>query len=160
MKGEGRFGQEVRDAVVHSRLEALRLGCNYIDSHHLFLGILHAERSSAIEALGALQVDRAELKEKIDAQCRIGQPIESNQNMPLTVVAEHALKGAYREVAAMRSTTIDAVHLMLSILHIKDSGVALLMSRQWGIGHEGIQTIPGIPYSRIRWWLSRYAPWW
>lgn len=157
-RGEGRFSQEVQDAVFHSRREALRLGCSYIDSHHLMLGILCAEKSSAIEALRALGVDRTELKEMIDQHCRVGPAIESSEDMFLSVVAERAVKEAYREAIAMRSSTIDAVHLMLSLLRVRKSGIALLMSTRSGNRPKRITTIPG--YSRMRRLFSRFAVWW
>ncbi len=159
IKGQRRFSPEVQDAVFHSRQEAMRLGCSYIDSHHLFMGMLCAENNSAVEALRVLGVDFTALKETLDTHCRVGPPIDTQENMPLTVIAERALKQAYREAIATRSTTIDAVHLLLGLLRAKKGGIAQFM-KTWGISHERIRMLPTIRYSRVRFLCSGFVPGW
>lgn len=83
-----RFSQDVRDAILRSREEAMRLGCPHIDTHHIFLAMLHAADNPALHILHALSVDRSALRNALVERYRLGPRVDVPGNMPLTVVAE------------------------------------------------------------------------
>jgi len=63
---EAKFSQRVKDVLIFSREEAVRLGNDYIGLEHLLLGIIREGEGLAIKILNTLGVDLNEVRRKIE----------------------------------------------------------------------------------------------
>jgi ATP-dependent Clp protease ATP-binding subunit ClpC len=114
---EAKFSQRVKDVLIFSREEAVRLGNDYIGLEHLLLGIIREGEGLAIKILRNLNVDISELRKKIETAVATNrEKIESPENLPLIKQAERALKITYLEAKWFNSELIGTEHLLLAIL--------------------------------------------
>ena len=63
---EAKFSQRVKDVLIYSREEAVRLGNDYIGLEHLLLGIIREGEGLAIKIIRNLGVDINEIRKKIE----------------------------------------------------------------------------------------------
>ncbi|MDP4281593.1 MAG: ATP-dependent Clp protease ATP-binding subunit [Bacteroidota bacterium] len=114
---EAKFSPRVKDVLVFSREEAVRLGNDYIGLEHLFLGIIREGEGLAIKILRSLGVDLSNLRKSIEtAVATHKDQIPNADNLPLIKQAERALKITYLEAKWFNSELIGTEHLLLAIL--------------------------------------------
>jgi ATP-dependent Clp protease ATP-binding subunit ClpC len=133
---EAKFSQRVKDVLIFSREEAVRLGNDYIGLEHLLLGIIREGEGLAIKILRNLGVDIGELRKKIESAVATNKEKSGNpENLPLIKQAERALKITYLEAKWFNSDLIGTEHLLLAIL--KDENNLVTKSFQnLGITYE------------------------
>lgn len=133
---EAKFSQRVKDVLIFSREEAVRLGNDYIGLEHLLLGIIREGEGLAIKILRNLGVDISELRKKIESAVATNKEKTANpENLPLIKQAERALKITYLEAKWFNSELIGTEHLLLAIL--KDENNLVTKSFQnYGISYE------------------------
>jgi ATP-dependent Clp protease ATP-binding subunit ClpC len=133
---EAKFSQRVKDVLIFSREEAVRLGNDYIGLEHLLLGIIREGEGLAIKILRNLGVDINELRKKIESAVATNKEKTANpENLPLIKQAERALKITYLEAKWFNSELIGTEHLLLAIL--KDENNLVTKSFQnYGISYE------------------------
>src|SRR5690554_1425998 len=133
------FSKALREILVYSREEAIRLGNEFISSEHLFLGILREGQSNAIRILETLLVDVVAVREEIETQLRQESPL-SNQHqssVPFNKEAEKILKILSLEAKILSQPKAEAEHLLLAILKNKSSLVTKILE-QSHISYEDI----------------------
>ncbi len=138
---EAKFSQRVKDVLVYSREEALRLGNDYIGIEHLLLGILREGEGTAVKILSDFKIDTADLRKKIEKVLK-GNGGKNNltiNNIPLLKQAERVLKITYLEAKLFKSEVIDTEHLLLSILKDEDN-LATKTLNTYGIKYEDVRT--------------------
>ena len=133
---EAKFSQRVKDVLIFSREEAVRLGNDYIGLEHLLLGILREGEGLAVKIVRNLGVDVNELRRKIEAAVASNKEKSENpENLPLIKQAERALKITYLEAKWFNSELIGTEHLLLAIL--KDENNLVTKSFQnYGITYD------------------------
>lgn len=117
-----KFSPRVKDVIVYSQEEALRLGHDYIGTEHLVLGIIREGNGKAIAILQNLGIGLDKLRKKVE----ILHPANPNaidkavtndkKNLRLTVQADRALKTTQLEVKLYPGSTINTAMLLLCIL--------------------------------------------
>jgi ATP-dependent Clp protease ATP-binding subunit ClpC len=126
---EAKFSQRVKDVLIFSREEAVRLGNDYIGLEHLLLGIIREGEGLAIKILNTLSVDLNEVRRKIESAVASNKEKPSNpDNLPLIKQAERALKITYLEAKWFNSELIGTEHLLLAILKDENNLVTKLLS--------------------------------
>jgi ATP-dependent Clp protease ATP-binding subunit ClpC len=136
---EAKFSQRVKDVLIYSREEAVRLGNDYIGLEHLLLGIIREGEGLAIKILVALGVDLMETRRKIESA--IASAREKNiqpENLPLIKQSERALKITYLEAKWFNSELIGTEHLLLAILKDENNIVTKLLHAK-GINYEVVR---------------------
>lgn len=122
---DSNFSQRVKDIISYSREEAIRLGNPFIGTEHFLLGILREGAGTPTHILNAMNADMNGIKNDIENLIRDtdsnGQQVT---NLPLTRQAEKVIRLAILEAKALKSTIVEAEHLMLSILKNKESATA------------------------------------
>ncbi|MEI6899144.1 MAG: ATP-dependent Clp protease ATP-binding subunit, partial [Bacteroidota bacterium] len=133
---EAKFSQSVKDVLIFSREEAVRLGNDYIGLEHLLLGIIREGEGLAVKIIRNLGVDISEFRKKIEsAVASDKENIDNADNLPLIKQAERALKITYLEAKWFNSDLIRTEHLLLAIL--KDENNLVTKSFQnYGITYE------------------------
>jgi ATP-dependent Clp protease ATP-binding subunit ClpC len=126
---EAKFSQRVKDVLIFSREEAVRLGNDYIGLEHLLLGIIREGEGLAIKILNTLEVDLNDVRRKIESAVASDKEKPVNpDNLPLIKQAERALKITYLEAKWFNSELIGTEHLLLAILKDENNLVTKLLS--------------------------------
>jgi ATP-dependent Clp protease ATP-binding subunit ClpC len=126
---EAKFSQRVKDVLIFSREEAVRLGNDYIGLEHLLLGIIREGEGLAIKILNTLGVDLNEVRRKIESAVASNKEKPTNpDNLPLIKQSERALKITYLEAKWFNSELIGTEHLLLAILKDENNLVTKLLS--------------------------------
>lgn len=133
---DSNFSQRVKDIISYSREEAIRLGNTFIGTEHFLLGILREGAGTPIHILNALNVDVTLVKNDIENLVRdTDGSAKRTLQLPLTRQAEKVIRLAVLEAKSLKSTVVDAEHLMLSILKNKDSATAEVL-RSYNLTYE------------------------
>jgi ATP-dependent Clp protease ATP-binding subunit ClpC len=134
------FSSRVKDILVYSKEEAIRLGNSHISPEHLFLGILRDGESSAIEILLSQGIDLRVLKSSIEKSIKAEVPVfVTNQELiPLLRSSERILKLVYLEAKSLKSDTIETEHLLLAILK-DDSALVTRYLTELDITYQSIR---------------------
>ena len=142
---EAKFSQRVKDVLIFSREEAVRLGNDYIGLEHLLLGIIREGEGLAIKILNTLGVDLNEVRRKIESAVASNKEKPANpDNLPLIKQSERALKITYLEAKWFNSELIGTEHLLLAILKDENNLVTKLLSGMnvtYDIAKEEIRSI-------------------
>jgi ATP-dependent Clp protease ATP-binding subunit ClpC len=126
---EAKFSQRVKDVLIFSREEAVRLGNDYIGLEHLLLGIIREGEGLAIKILNTLGVDLNEMRRKIESAVASNKEKPVNpDNLPLIKQSERALKITYLEARWFNSELIGTEHLLLAILKDENNLVTKLLA--------------------------------
>ncbi len=112
------YSQGVKEVLMFSREEAIRLGNNYIGPEHLLLGILRGGEGLAIDILKHLQVDLKYVKDTLDDKLSSdASAISSSTNeIPLIKSTEKILKLMALEARLYKSQILETEHLLLAIM--------------------------------------------
>src|SRR5215471_890997 len=120
---DNNFSTQVKEIISFSREEALRLGNDFIGTEHLLLGLIREGDNTAIRILKSFNVDLYELRKEIElaVKDKTGKNIANINSLPLTKQAEKVIRVTVLEAKALKSTTVETEHLMLSILKNKEN---------------------------------------
>ena len=122
------FTESARKAIEYARDEAARLRHDYIGTEHLLLGLIRLGEGMAIEVLGNLGLDPADLKTSIE---EVVQPAGGTMTMgqlPLTARAKKTLEVSGQEARALKSKDIDTEHILLALLKDEEGVAAQVLS--------------------------------
>ncbi len=133
---EAKFSQRVKDVLIYSREEALRLGNDYIGLEHLLLGIIREGEGLAIKIIRNLGIDLPEIRKRIETAVASNKEKPLNpENLPLIKQAERALKITYLEAKWFNSELIGTEHLLLAILKDENNLVTKTF-QNYGVTYE------------------------
>lgn len=128
---EAKFSQRVKDVLIYSREEAVRLGNDYIGLEHLVLGIIREGSGLAVKILNSLGIDLNDVRRRIESAVASEKEKPSNpENLPLIKQAERALKITYLEAKAFNSELIGTEHLILAILKDENNIITKLLANK------------------------------
>ncbi|MCT4665841.1 MAG: ATP-dependent Clp protease ATP-binding subunit [Flavobacteriales bacterium] len=131
------FSQTLKKVIAYSKEEAMRLGHNYIGTEHFILGIFKEGTSDFISLLYDRDIQIHEVLERMENLNELGSseknPITS---IPLTKMAEKALKMTFLEAKDLRMTQVHPIHLFLSILRNSDDPVGLIFNKNFQVGYD------------------------
>src|SRR5690554_3333238 len=136
-----KFSPRVKDVIVYSQEEALRLGHDYIGTEHLVLGIIREGNGKAITILQNLGVGLDTLRKKVEvlhpANLAAIDKMVTNEkkNLRLTVQADRALKTTQLEVKLYPGSTINTAMLLLCILR-NDNDPTMKLLENMGVDYN------------------------
>jgi len=115
----------------------LRLGNDFIGTEHLLLGLIREGDNTAIRILKSFNVDLYELRKEIElaVKDKTGKNIANINSLPLTKQAEKVIRVTVLEAKALKSTTVETEHLMLSILKNKEN-IATQILNQFDVDYD------------------------
>jgi ATP-dependent Clp protease ATP-binding subunit ClpC len=134
------YSQKIREVLVFSRDEAIRLGNNFIGPEHLLLGLLREKESLAVDILKNLLVDLKYVKETIDEKLRTDEVVPLSKEIPLIKSAEKILKLMTLESRLYRSQTQEPEHLLLAIMK-DNSNLAAQVLLQENVTYRSVQNL-------------------
>lgn len=132
------YSQGVKEVLMFSRDEAIRLGNNFIGPEHLLLGILRGGEGMAMDILKHLQVDLKYIKDTLDDRLRTDMNVSGSNEIPLVKSAEKILKLMTLEARLYKSQTQETEHLLLAIMK-DNSNVAAQVLLSENVTYKSIQ---------------------
>src|SRR5215203_3282657 len=134
---DNNFSSQVKEIISFSREEALRLGNDFIGTEHLLLGLIREGDNTAVRILKSFNVDLYELRKEIElaVKDKTGKNIANINSLPLTKQAEKVIRVTVLEAKALKSTTVETEHLMLSILKNKEN-IATQILNQYDVDYD------------------------
>lgn len=123
------FSQKVSDILVYSKEEAIRLGNDYIGPEHLLLGLIRDGESRAVEVLiHKFRIDLDAVKQQIEKRIRNDENyIYSTSDISLDEKSSSILKLCILEARLLKSSVVEAEHLLLAIMKQKDNLAAKIL---------------------------------
>lgn len=134
---DNNFSSQVKEIISFSREEALRLGNDFIGTEHLLLGLIREGDNTAVRILKSFNVDIYELRKEVEmaVKDKTGKNIANINSLPLTKQAEKVIRVTVLEAKALKSTTVETEHLMLSILKNKEN-IATQILNQFDVDYD------------------------
>ena len=134
---DNNFSAQVKEIISFSREEALRLGNDFIGTEHLLLGLIREGDNTAVKILKSFNVDLYELRKEIElaVKDKTGKNIANINSLPLTKQAEKVIRVTVLEAKALKSSTVETEHLMLSILKNKEN-IATQILNQFDVDYD------------------------
>jgi ATP-dependent Clp protease ATP-binding subunit ClpC len=134
---DNNFSTQVKEIISFSREEALRLGNDFIGTEHLLLGLIREGDNTAVRILKSFNVDLYELRKEIElaVKDKTGKNIANINSLPLTKQAEKVIRVTVLEAKALKSSTVETEHLMLSILKNKEN-IATQILNQFDVDYD------------------------
>ena len=117
-----RFTDRARRVVVLAQEEARMLDHNWIGTEHILLGLIHEGQGVAAEALTALGISLAAMRQAVEDIIGRGQKAPSG-HIPFTPRSKKVLELALREALQLGSDYIGTEHILLALIREGD-GVA------------------------------------
>lgn len=146
-EGNDNFTKGLKDVILFSREEAMRLGHGVISNGHLLLGVIKRAEGAGYEILVNLDVDMSKLKHDLEKELGTDNSPLTIGNIPLTKSAEKVLKITYLEAKLYKSEKIGTEHLVLSLLRDDGDNEASRCLRLQDINYDsykkGLDTIMG-----------------
>lgn len=134
---DSNFSPKVKEIISYSREEALRLGNDFIGTEHLLLGLIREGDGLAVRVLQTMHVDLFDLRKELEMAIKdkSNKPLSNINSLPLTKQAEKVIRITVLEAKALKSSTVETEHLMLSILKNKEN-VATRILNQYDVDYE------------------------
>ncbi|MGL5980404.1 MAG: ATP-dependent Clp protease ATP-binding subunit [Phocaeicola sp.] len=131
------FSKHLSDIMIYSKEEAVRLFGVCIEPEHLFLGLLRDGEGLAIRALLNFHCDLKELKQEVETllyEAMEDVQVQDTQ-VDFSAKANRILKLSALEATLYESKEIDAEHLLLAMLRVKDNFIVQIMEKK-GIDYD------------------------
>jgi len=137
------YSDKARRTIYYAHHEARKLGSACIETEHLLLGLLSADRDFCTRLTAGAD---AQIRKRIEERAlQPTKPIGTSVDLPLSQDSRRALSYAAEESMAMRHSSIDCGHLLLGLLRLENSTAAVLL-REFGIEYAGCrEAVAGPP---------------
>jgi len=126
-----RFTEQAQRVMVLAQQEARRLNHNHIGTEHLLLGLVQGDDDVAAQALRALGISLAAVRQQVEDVAGQGQQVPSG-HLPLTRRAKTVLQLSLREALAMGDHHIGTEHILLGLIREGDGVAAQVLVRLSG----------------------------
>ncbi|MCQ2974452.1 MAG: ATP-dependent Clp protease ATP-binding subunit [Bacteroidales bacterium] len=129
---ESKYSQKLKDILLYSKEEAIRLGDEEILPEHFFLGMLRDGNEELMEKITKLGIKTDEAKTIIEKKLKkdnILLPTET-EYIPFSSTSESILNQAISEAIKMNSEIVYPEHLLLTILKDKNNSVTTMFTEK------------------------------
>src|SRR6266699_5267002 len=112
-----RFTSRARAIVVLAQVEARAFNHNYIGTEHLLLGLIKEGEGVAVQALQALGVNLATIRQQVEEKIDAGtQARAASGHIPFTPRAKKILEFSLREALQLGHNYIGTEHILLGLI--------------------------------------------
>lgn len=133
---EDRYTDGLKKAWKFAGEEASKLGCDYLGTEHLLLGIAHEKDSAGGKILNSLGVTVEAMEPLLAGQGKSG--FFSRRELYVAPRTKRVLEMAVEEANDLGNSFVGTEHLLLAILR-EGSGVAIQILEHFGVTQEKLQ---------------------
>lgn len=124
-----RFTEQARRVLFFARYEASQLGSNAIGTEHLLLGLLREGKGLTGRIFDRAHVDGMAVHMEISDAAADRPKIATSVEITLAAEAKAALQHAADEADSLRHAHIGGEHMLLGLLHLRDSVAGAILAR-------------------------------
>jgi Zn-dependent protease len=119
---------DAQAALRRAAQQAQGRGMAQIEPAHILLGLLEDRKNLAADTLQALQIDPQVLVDQVQATLPSGGQISSPVTPTLSPAGQQNLRAAFKEATHLGDKRVDAVHLLVGLVHSPESPLYRLLS--------------------------------
>lgn len=135
-----RFSKEITQLIIYGKEEASRLQNKYTGADHIMLGIIRNDSCKAHAILSKFNIDTNSIKDIIEK--RLKEYSDNGQgyrpDIELNQEARQILNNAMAEANMMNCEEVDSEHVLLSILHEKNSYISNIINEN-GVTYDMVK---------------------
>jgi ATP-dependent Clp protease ATP-binding subunit ClpC len=131
------YSKKARRSIFFARYEASQLGCRYIETEHVLLGILREDQDLARRLLGSTETIE-DIRKAIEANRPAGAKPGTSVDLPLGKELKRVLAQAAREAEQYQHRQIGCEHLLLG-LWLEEKTLASRILREQGVTAARLQ---------------------
>jgi|ERR1017187_5416421 ATP-dependent Clp protease ATP-binding subunit ClpC len=131
-----RYVEKARRAIFFARYEASQAGSQWIETHHLLLGLLRENWDTFapfLQSRDRLPEIRKEIEQRFPHQPKVSVTVD----LPLSHQSKRALAYAAEESERLGHAAIEPVHLVLGLL--REPGAVAEILAPYGMGLEALR---------------------
>jgi len=132
-----RYTERARRVVFFARYEACQLGSPTIECEHLLLGVMREDPALFFKTDGTPRP--SDLKKAISANLKVGPPIGTSVDVPLSADCKIAIAQAAEEADRLGSRTVGSEHILMGLMRQEGSNTARAM-KEAGMKLSGLRT--------------------
>jgi bifunctional UDP-N-acetylglucosamine pyrophosphorylase/glucosamine-1-phosphate N-acetyltransferase len=110
-----RYTEKARRVIFFARYEASQFGSPYIDTEHLLLGLLRADKK-LVDRFILAQASAESIQKQVEGQAKIRENVEATADLPLSNESKKVIAYAAEEAERLGHTHIGPEHLLLGLL--------------------------------------------
>ncbi|SFD94635.1 ATP-dependent Clp protease ATP-binding subunit [Thermophagus xiamenensis] len=134
------FSPKIKEVLTYSRQEASRLGNPFLAPEHLMLGLLNNPDTKAAKILSKFNVDFDYVRDSIEQRIKEKVPLNQNDHLPLLKSTEQILKLVHLEARALKSETVNTLHLLLALLKDSSNIISEIM-KDYNVQYDQIRAL-------------------
>ncbi|MBO7596836.1 MAG: ATP-dependent Clp protease ATP-binding subunit [Bacteroidales bacterium] len=125
---DSKFSERLKDILLYSKEEAIRLGDNEILPEHFFLGMLRDGDFDLMQVIQGVGINTVEAKKSIERQLRRDKMLLPGEAeyIPFAKSSQRILNQVSSEAKALHAEQAGPEHLLLTILKDKENTVATM----------------------------------
>jgi len=132
-----RYTEKARRVIFFARYEASQFGSRYIETEHLFLGLLREDRDIA-KRVARSGASLESIRKQIEAQTSVREKVSTSVDLPLSEACKRVLRYAAEEADGLAHKHIGACHLLLGLLR-EQGCLAAKILREHGLRLESLR---------------------
>lgn len=133
-----RFTKRVKTVLELARQNAMRYGHTQIETEDILIGLLDEGQGMGIAVLHFLKVDPEHIRFELEKSMRIGIPLLTPGEIPLSPGAKRVLALSYRQAQYFGHTYVGTEHLLIGLL-AEEEGLASKILVRFGLTVENIR---------------------
>jgi len=133
-----RFTKRVKTVLELARQHAMRYGHSQIETEDVLLGLLEEGQGMGIAILHFLKIDPEHLKFELEKTIRIGIPLLTTGEIPLSPGVKKVLALSYRQAQYFGHNYVGTEHLLMGLVS-EEEGLAAKVLTRFGLTVENIK---------------------
>ncbi len=133
-----RFTKRVKTVLEIARQHAIRYGHSQIETEDILLGLLEEGQGMGIAVLHFLKVDPEHLKFELEKNIRIGIPLLTAGEIPLSPEVKRVLALSYRQAQYFGHNYVGTEHLLIGLV-AEEEGLAAKVLIRFGLTVDNIR---------------------
>jgi ATP-dependent Clp protease ATP-binding subunit ClpC len=125
-----KYANNARMAIFHARKETSHFGTPQIESEHLLLGLLTADKSIFGRYVCGVTPTETEIREAVVRATGVRPPIPTSIDLPLSRECRNILKYSAEEAKKLGHELVETEHLLLGILRESRCFAARLLTNR------------------------------
>lgn len=133
-----RFTKRVKTVIELARQNAIRYGHSQIETEDILIGLLDEGQGMGVAVLHFLKVDPEHVRFELEKSMRIGIPLLTSSEIPLSPGAKRVLALSYRQAQYFGHTYVGTEHLLIGLV-AEEEGLASKVLVRFGLTVENIR---------------------
>ncbi len=133
-----RFTKRVKTVLELARQNAMRYGHSQIETEDILIGLLDEGQGMGIAVLHFLKVDPEHVRFELEKTIRVGIPILTSGEIPLSPGTKRVLALSYRQAQYFGHTYVGTEHLLIGLI-AEEEGLAAKVLIRFGLTVENIR---------------------